>query len=226
MTDLIKISKESINGVLVNTVNARELHKALELKRDFNAWMKDTKEILESYEEGIDYIRTTLDRDNAVVVVKQSLNLKGKQCEYIMTFDMCKHVSMMSKSKKGKEVRNHFIQLEKESNKVLTLPEQIQLIAQGYEAQNTRLQIVEHKIDNEILLTSAQKHHFRNTVNKKIYELKNKHSLTDDFPSKGYARVYKKIKAHFVVSSYMEIPKVRFDEAVQMVQKIEMEDLV
>ena len=226
MTDLIKISKESINGVLVNTVNARELHKALELKRDFNAWMKDTKEILESYEEGIDYIRTTLDRDNAVVVVKQSLNLKGKQCEYIMTFDMCKHISMMSKSKKGKEVRNHFIQLEKESNKVLTLPEQIQLIAQGYEAQNTRLQIVEHKIDNEILLTSAQKHNLKSTVSRKVYDLKSKHSFSDDFIKKGFMRVWKKLKTHFVVSSYMEIPKVRFDEAVQMVQKIEMEDLI
>ena len=209
MTDLIKISKESISGEVVNSANAREIHKFLEVKTRFNDWIKRAIEKY-GFEENIDYSKMS----------------NVNTTDYIVTLDMAKELSMLENNPKGKQTRKYFIKIEKESNKVLTLPEQIQLIAQGYEAQNTRLQIVEHKIDNEILLTSAQKHNLKSTVNKKIYGLKEKHSFSDDFIRKGYSKIWKKVKAHFVVSSYMEIPKVRFDEAVQMVQKIEMEDLI
>lgn len=124
-------------------------------------------------------------------------------------------------------------ELESKNNKPLTLPEQIQLIAQGYEKNNERLQIaeeklglVEQKVDNEILLTSAQKHHLRNLVSKKVYELKETHNFNDSFVRTGFQRVWKILKKHFIISSYMEIPKVKFEEAVKIVNGVEIGDLI
>ena len=226
MNDIIKISVAKINGAEINSVNARDLHTALEIKRDFNAWMSDTREILETYEEGVDYIRTTLDRNNSVVVVKKSLNLKGKQAEYVMSLDMCKHISMMSKSEKGRGVRKYFIEVEKQSQKVLSTSEQIALIAQGHQQTEQRLVTLEHKVDNDIPLTSAQKHNIKQKVNVLVYQLKKDHNLHDDFIPKCYSRVWKKVKNHFIVSSYMEIPKSKFDELVRVVGSITIADVV
>lgn len=117
-------------------------------------------------------------------------------------------------------------ELESKKNKPLTLPEQISLLANGYQEQNERLEIIESKVDNEILLTSAQKHNLRSLVNKKVFSLKETHKFNDDFIRKGYQRVWKKLKNHFVVSSYMEIPKVKFEEAVRMVNTVEIGDLI
>jgi len=114
MQNIIQINKNVIGQESVNSVNARDLWKALDVKRDFNAWMNDTKEILETYEEGEDYIRVTKDRNNKDVVVKKTLRLKGKQVDYIITLDMAKHIAMMSHTPKGKEVRKYFIQIEKQ----------------------------------------------------------------------------------------------------------------
>ena len=40
MNQIIKISPLSIGGEEVNSVNARELHEALGVKKDFSNWIK------------------------------------------------------------------------------------------------------------------------------------------------------------------------------------------
>ena len=43
---------------------------------------------------------------------------------------------------------------------------------------------------------------------------------------KNYQRIWKKLKNNFVVSSYMEIPKSKFDEAVDIVKNVSLGDLI
>ena len=43
---------------------------------------------------------------------------------------------------------------------------------------------------------------------------------------KVFARFYKKLKKHFVVSSYMEIPKLKFDEACSIINNVTFGDLI
>lgn len=215
MNDLIKITTSKIGAETINSVNARDIHEYLEIKTQFSTWIQRA---IEKY----DFIQ---DNDYSILNIANS-NGGRDIVEYIVDLDMAKELAMLENNPKGKETRKYFIAAEKLSSKTLTLPEQISLIAQGYENQNERIEIIEHKIDNEILLTSAQKHNLRNLVNKKVFDLKEAHNFSDDFIKKGYMRVWKKLKNHFVVSSYMEIPKVKFEEATQIIKNVEIGDLI
>jgi len=92
--------------------------------------------------------------------------------------------------------------------------------------QESRLIEVENKVENDITLTSAQKHHLRNLVTKQVYHLQNLHKLDNSFNKKNFQRIWKKLKDYFIVSSYMEIPKSKFDEACQIVNNISLGDLI
>ena len=217
MNSLIQITKNIINGVEINSINARELHSSLEVKKAFTTW-----------------ITTALDNAGAIenedfTKLKCSLEGSGYQYDYILTLDMAKHIAMMSKVPKSKVIRDYFIQIEKsyhQQNKILTTSEQIILLAQGHQEVEQRLTQIEHKIENDITLTSAQKFHLKQLVSKRAYELKENHKLEDSFMGKVFARFYKKLKKHFIVSSYMEIPKSKFDEAMNIVNNVSLGDLI
>ena len=217
MNSIIQITKNTINGVEINSINARELHNSLEVKKAFTTW-----------------INTALENAGAIenedfTKLKYSLEGSGYQYDYILTLDMAKHIAMMSKVPKSKIIRDYFIQIEKsyhQQNKVLTTSEQIILLAQGHQEVEQRLTEIEHKIENDITLTSAQKFHLKQLVSKRAYELKENHKLEDTFMSKVFARFYKKLKKHFIVSSYMEIPKSKFDEAMNIINNVSLGDLI
>lgn len=213
MNNLMEIINMKIGAENVNSVNSRELYDSLGLaKGQYSRWIKSN--LLDIFNENFDYIGVRQDVEGNPVL------------SYIVTLDVAKHLSMMSKTDKAMEFRNYFIEVEKQSQKVLTLPEQIALLAQGNVEQEKRLSIVESKIDNEILLTSAQKLSLRNNVSKKVYTLKDSHDLPDTFIRKGFMQIWKILKRHFAVSSYMEIPKVKFEEAHKIVDNISMGDLI
>lgn len=101
MSEIIKISSEVIGTEKTNSVNARELHQVLDIKKQFTHWIDIQINSL-GLEKNVDYI---------VYEVKGN----GRpQKEYIITTDTAKHISMASRTAKGKEVRNYFIQIEKE----------------------------------------------------------------------------------------------------------------
>lgn len=100
--ELIKIKVENDQQL----VSARDLHKALELKRHFGDWVKQN---FKDFEEGADFM-----------FAPQSANMPNggaKQVQdYAVTIDMAKELCMMSKTDKGKEVRQYFIKVEKDWN--------------------------------------------------------------------------------------------------------------
>jgi len=110
MMELIKITKNIIGDEEIDSVNGRDLWEALELKKQYGDWIKSN---LEYYSEGIDFKRFHLKvkREDGVYINKK---------EYILTLDTAKHLAMVSRTEKGKQVRNYFIEVEKRS-RVLTL---------------------------------------------------------------------------------------------------------
>ena len=214
MDNLILIQKIQIGAESVNSVNARDLHKTLEVKKAFTTWISSALDNAGAI-DGEDYLR-----------LKSSLEGSGYKFDYIITTDMSKHIAMMSKVPKAKEVRDYFIKVEKQSQRVLSTSEQITLLAQGHQEVDKRLNVLEHQVNNDIPLSSAQKHNIKQKVNVLVYQLKNNHNLHDDFIPKCYSRVWKKVKNHFIVSSYMEIPKSKFDELVRVVDTITIADVV
>ena len=186
----------------------------MEVKTAFTTWFNRT---VEKYDFALN--------EDFISFLKESNGGRPQQ-EHIVSLDMAKELCLVEPNEKGKETRKYFIEVEKRQNRVLTTSEQIALIAQGHQEVEQRLTQIEHKIENDITLTSIQKHHLKKAVNKKVYELINNHKLSEDFIKKGHMRVWKKIKDTFVVSSYMEIPKSKFDEAYAVINLMTIDDLM
>lgn len=213
MNDLIQITKNIINNTEINSVNARELYNNLGLaKGQYSRWIQTN--LIDQFLYNDDYIGVRQVVEGNEVV------------SHVVTLDTAKHLCMMAKTENAMKFRKYFINFEKQHNKPLTLNEQIALIAQGHQEVEQRLTQIELKIDTEITLTSAQKYHLKQLVTKKVMDLKQNHNMGDNWIKKGYQRIWKKLKNTFIVSSYMEIPKVNFDDACIIVNKIALEDLI
>lgn len=90
------------NDGLVQTVNARDLHVALGVGWDFSTWIKDN---LKDFQENQDY----------VIFQKKLEKSKGRPFkEYALTLDTAKHICMMARCEKGKQLRQYFIEAEKQ----------------------------------------------------------------------------------------------------------------
>jgi len=91
----------------VNTVDARELHAHLGVKKDFSNWIKP-KLADAMLDEGVDYL---------LLAQKGEQKKDGRgghnKVTYILTIDTAKHIALMSRTHKGKEVRAYFIEVEK-----------------------------------------------------------------------------------------------------------------
>lgn len=101
MKELIKITTNE-NGQRL--VSARELHEFLESKERFSKWWnKVSNKDDYGFEEGVDY------------TPYQMVHPKNNQTitDYVVTVEMGKEISMISKLPKGKEARKYFIQCEK-----------------------------------------------------------------------------------------------------------------
>lgn len=105
MNSLIKVNVDT------QTVSARELHEALGVASRFSRWFETNKEM---FVEGEDYNKCTLSTfvNNGAVRELEDYNISVL---------MAKHLSMMSRTEKGKEIRNYLIDLEKAWN----TPEQV-----------------------------------------------------------------------------------------------------
>lgn len=137
MNDLIKIEKTQINGAEVNSVNARELHEALEVKKAFTTWISTSLDSAGAI-EGEDYIK-----------LKSSLVGSGYQIDYIITTDMSKHISMMSKVPKAKQVRDYFIEVEKQANKPMTIEQLLQENMKVIGLLQTKVITLENKVQED-----------------------------------------------------------------------------
>lgn len=100
MKELIKITEQ--NGV--QAVSARELHKFLEVGKDFSNWIKDR---INKYDfvEGIDF----------EVFANSGENPNGGRplIEYALTLDTAKEIAMVEGNERGKQARRYFIEVEK-----------------------------------------------------------------------------------------------------------------
>ncbi|WP_325086443.1 antA/AntB antirepressor family protein [Acinetobacter johnsonii] len=109
MNAIVKIENQTpfieveLNGKVQLGVNARDLHKMLEVKTDFSDWIK--RRIKQcGFEENFDY----------TLVLKKEEQVSGAKYlnEYIISVDMTKHLGMMERNKKGHEIRKYYIEQE------------------------------------------------------------------------------------------------------------------
>ncbi|MFA5386743.1 MAG: antA/AntB antirepressor family protein [Candidatus Paceibacterota bacterium] len=147
MNDLIniKVIQKDFNGEKKRFVNARELHRWLQVGRDFSNWIKDR---IEKYDfvENLDYFVAIAKfgdglKPNKTGKIVDSKTGRVLPKEYILSVDMAKELAMIENSDIGKKVRKYFIRVEGEFKKVMQIatmdPKTInQLTEQFWETRN------------------------------------------------------------------------------------------
>ena len=133
MTNLIQISKTSINGAEINSVNSRDIYDYLEIKRQYSDWIKDC---ISKYDF----------ENNQDFTIHKFVNGKATQKDYIVTLDVAKELCMVSDSLKGKETRKYFIEVEKQQNKPLTFE---QMAKQTILLADKKIKELENKIKED-----------------------------------------------------------------------------
>lgn len=140
MNELIIIRPMLINGAEVNSVNARDLHRVLESKRQFADWIKTRIDEVDAI-ENIDYI----------VFSQKNENGNNKPLiEYILSTDIAKEIAMLERNEKGKQVRRYFIEVEKAYKKEKTAFNQLdymQLQLNYLKEQDKKIYALENKTD-------------------------------------------------------------------------------
>lgn len=108
MNQLIKIASATIDGVVVQTVNARELHSFLEAGTAFKDWFpRRTKEY--GFTQDVDFVISFLSVDDGG---------DGRH-QYHISIDMAKELSMVERNAKGKEARQYFLECERRAKSLI-----------------------------------------------------------------------------------------------------------
>lgn len=124
MEENLKIVEGEIVPIYENSkgerlINARELHKALESKRQFANWMRQRIEHYE-FAEYQDFFTF-----NKFVKRDQKDNLGNRIIEYYLTIDMAKELCMVENNEVGRKIRKYFIEVEKRYRSIVESPQNI-----------------------------------------------------------------------------------------------------
>lgn len=130
MNEILKVNYDAEQP----TVSARELHNVLGVQSRFSRWFESNKEL---FIEGEDYNKCT----SSTVVNNGAVR---ELDDYTITVLMAKHLAMMSRTEKGKQIRDYLIDLEKAWN----TPEQV--MARALKLADKEIDRL--KADNKVLL--------------------------------------------------------------------------
>lgn len=133
MNELINVMLDKNNEPIVS---ARQLHKTLEVKTRFSQWVEQN---FKMFKENEDF--------SSVVTTTQQNQYGGtkKLQDYAVTIRMAEHLAMMSKTNKGHEVREYFIQVEKDFNS----PEKI--MARALLMADKKIKLLENQNENLLI---------------------------------------------------------------------------
>jgi len=102
MNNLIKVTYEGENP----TISGRTLHEFLEVETRYNDWFNRLKKDLI---ENVDFVAVTQKRVTAQ-------GNKTTYTDHAIKLDVAKAITMLHRSKRGKQVRQYFIEVEKQWN--------------------------------------------------------------------------------------------------------------
>lgn len=133
MQELINVT---VNDNQQQVVSARDLYKALGIKKRFSAWFAQYSDM---FTEGHDFMgapeSTPIKNGNGRI---QYLD------DYVLTIKMAEHIAMMTKTDRGREVREYFIQLQEKWNDPQKVMARALILAQK-ELDTLRIELEEQK---------------------------------------------------------------------------------
>ena len=121
------------------TVSARALHTGLEISKRFSVWFETNSQGFVENEDYTSVLSGTVVNNGAHREIQ----------DYSLSVDMAKHICLMSRTEKGKQIRQYFIDLEKAWN----TPEQI--MARALKVADKRIELL--KQDNVLLAQDVER---------------------------------------------------------------------
>lgn len=215
MNSLIQITKNTINGAKINSVNAREIHEFLEVKTKFADWIKRA---IEKY----DFI------ENQDFTILKNGNGSNAFIDYIVTLEMGKELAMLENNPKGKEIRKEFIDFELKGKTLINQQSQEIQILQGMLNTISKMDNRVTELEQTRRLENWQELALQYSKNKKVYSIAEKHDFMNDkeMIRKLHSRVWKCLKKRFNVPRYNEIPSIYFNEAKDTINNLSLSDLL
>lgn len=194
-------------------VMGRELHEKLGIKTAYKDWFPRMCEY--GFAEGTDF---------SVLLKNEQNPLGGRpSMNHIMTLDMAKHIAMIQRTPQGMAIRQKLIELEKENTQqLLPASKELQAI---FVLDNRSMQHEKRicALENSMVVDYEQQRVLRRTVNHVVVEaLGGKDSpayLDKSTRCKVYSECNKDAQDWFHVNSVSNIPRKRFDEAVEYIQR-------
>lgn len=133
MNELINVT---LNENHEPVVSGRQLHETLGVKTRYNDWFNRMTDF--GFTENEDYLAITQKR---VTAQGNATN----QTDHIIKLDMAKEIAMIQRTDKGKEVRQYFIQVEKDFNS----PEKI--MARALLMADKKIKLLESQNENLLI---------------------------------------------------------------------------
>lgn len=198
-------------------VLGRELHEKLKIKTPYHIWFPRMVEY--GFVDGTDYFT-----ENKNVHREDGRKMPQVQIDHIIKLDMAKHIAMIQRTPEGMEIRQKLIDLEKNVsvNQFAGLSKELQailVIDQRTMKQEQRISALE----NTMTIDYNQQRVLKRVVNTVVIN-----ALGGmDSPAYKSRRVSQKlfmecnrdIQDWFNVNSRNNVPKKRFDEAVEYIKK-------
>lgn len=197
-------------------VLGRELHEKLGIKTPYTIWFPRMAEY--GFVEDEDYFT-----DNKKVTREDGRKMPQVQTDHIMTLDMAKHIAMIQRSAQGMAIRQKLIDLEKESvQAVLPASKELQAI---FVLDNRTVQHEQRisALENSMVVDYGQQKTLQQCVSRVVVAAlggKNSPAYGDvHVRGKVFSECNSDLQSWFHVSSRNNIPRKRFEEAVEYISR-------
>ena len=141
--ELIKVEEGIIpiyeNESKEKLINARELHYALNSKRDFSNWIMDR----------IRKYRFIENEDFSTILLESTGGRPRK--EYILKLDVAKEIALIENNERGRTIRKYFIEVEKRYRGIINTnnsSNQLQYIKNTKSGKKGEIKERDYKIEN------------------------------------------------------------------------------
>lgn len=195
-------------------VLGRELHERLKIKEKYADWFQRMIDI--GFVEGTDF---------SIFSEKSEKMQRGRpSVNHVLTLDMAKHISMMQKTPQGMEIRQKLIDLEKNVsvNQFAGLSKELQailVIDQRTMKQEQRISALENTMTIDYNQQRVLKRVVNTVVINALGGMDSPAYKSRSVSQKLFMECNRDIQDWFNVNSRNNVPKKRFDEAVEYIKK-------
>lgn len=198
-------------------VLGRELHEKLKIKTPYHIWFPRMVEY--GFVDGTDYFT-----ENKNVHREDGRKMPQVQINHIIKLDMAKHIAMIQRTPEGMEIRQKLIDLEKNAavNQFAGLSKELQailMIDQRTMKQEQRISALENTMTIDYNQQRVLKRVVNTVVINALGGMDSPAYKSRSVSQKLFMECNRDIQDWFNVNSRNNVPKKRFDEAVEYIKK-------